>query len=155
MRILLCLFLFFFPGSAYADTDGTTAAATTAAATTAAATTAAATTAAATTAAATHTESLETWHRSRFQRLRARLRLATGGTDIQFTSPVKKEHSVNIPIFRNLEVPTPPPKVLPKKVILPGAKPCGETGTPEAKCYGHGKCRCVHKFLNFFFENVF
>ena len=142
MRILLCLFLYFFPGSAYADTDGTTAAATTAAATTAAATTAAATTAA-----ATHTESLETWHRSRFQRLRARLRLPTGGTDIQFTSPVKKEHPVNIPIFRNLEVPTPPPKVLPKKVILPGAKPCGETGTPEAKCYGHGKCRCVHNLV--------
>ena len=138
MRINLSTYIFFFfAGLAYADTDGKGGGA----GTTTAATTAAATTAAA--AATHHIETLEHWHRSRFQRLRARLRQATGGTDIQFTAPITKEHDVNIPIFRNLEVPTPPPKLLPKKVILPGAKPCGEIGTSEAKCYGHGKCRCV------------
>ena len=94
---------------------------------------------------ATKTPTLAEWHQARFVRLRARLRAADGGVTLTFTGPTKNAHSKSTPIFRNLEVPSPPAKPVLKP--KPTGKPCGKEGTPESTCYNHGKCNKEGKCL--------
>jgi hypothetical protein len=89
--------------------------------------------------AATTPETIDAWHAQRFHRLKTRLRAATGGTKITFTSPTTFAHAAGISVYRNLDVPVPKRKIKKKKKKKIG-KPCGKEGTPEANCYGHGQC---------------